>query len=60
MASACFANGDGYNLQEVEAEEAKEDRKEAEHAAWLASRKAKKLEIQVQRIYKNVRNNLYQ
>jgi len=33
-------------LKEVEAEEAEEDRKEAQHAAWLASREAKKLEIQ--------------
>eukprot|EP00092_Neocalanus_flemingeri_P028022 GFUD01030425.1.p1 GENE.GFUD01030425.1~~GFUD01030425.1.p1 ORF type:complete len:900 (-),score=332.97 GFUD01030425.1:356-3055(-) len=33
-------------LREVEAEEAAEDLKEAQHAAWLASREAKKLEIQ--------------
>jgi len=33
-------------LREVEEEEAKEDQREAEHAAWLASREAKKLEIQ--------------
>ena len=33
-------------FQEVEAEEAAEDLKEAQHAAWLASREAKKLEIQ--------------
>ena len=42
-----FVTDDNSFFKEVEAEEAEEDRKEAEHAAWLASREAKKLEIQV-------------
>ena len=42
------------SLQVVEAEEAEEDRKESEHAAWLASRETKKLEIQVaEKVFRN-------